>query len=56
MKTWNTPEVKELNINETANGLFNVNWEGPFDIVFGDYGDKSDNTDSTPTDNVNKLS
>lgn len=23
MKTWNTPEVAELNINETANGIFN---------------------------------
>ncbi len=50
MKTWNAPEVKELNINETADGFFDVNWEGPFDIVFGDgkvgkdEGDKSDKT------------
>lgn len=22
MKTWNKPEVAELNINETANGIF----------------------------------
>lgn len=23
MKTWNKPEVAELNINETANGIWN---------------------------------
>ena len=27
MKTWNTPEVTELNINETANGLFDSEYE-----------------------------
>lgn len=27
MKTWNTPEATELNINETANGLFNSDVE-----------------------------
>lgn len=51
MKTWNAPEVKELNINETANGILSVDWEGPFDIIFGDYGDKSNNNDSTPDTN-----
>lgn len=51
MKTWNAPEVKELNINETANGFFNVNWEGPFDVICGDYGDKSNNSDSTADTN-----
>lgn len=27
MKEWNTPEVKELNIAETANGFFNSDVE-----------------------------
>ncbi|MCI6517405.1 MAG: hypothetical protein MR442_09565 [Lachnospiraceae bacterium] len=45
MKTWNNPEIAELNINETANGFWDVNYEGPFDIVFGD---KSESKPSTP--------
>lgn len=36
MKKWNTPEVKELNIADTANGFMDVDFEGPFDILFGD--------------------
>ena len=32
MKKWNAPEVAELNINETANGLFPAMYEG----IFGD--------------------
>ena len=54
MKTWNKPEVAELNISKTANGYFDVNWEGPLDIVFGD---KSNNTNkpSTPNDNPEKM-
>lgn len=32
MKKWNTPEVAELNISETANGLFPAMYEG----VLGD--------------------
>ena len=48
MKKWNAPEMVELNIAETANGYFNVDWEGPFGIVFGegkdDEGNKSDKT------------
>lgn len=27
MKKWNTPNVEELNINETANGIFNADFE-----------------------------
>lgn len=27
MKTWNNPEVTELNINETANGIFDSDVE-----------------------------
>lgn len=30
MKKWNTPEVKELNIAETANGFFNSDIETLF--------------------------
>lgn len=32
MKKWNAAEVVELNINETANGLFPAMYEG----IFGD--------------------
>ena len=28
MKKWNAPEVAELNINETADGLFPATYEG----------------------------
>ncbi len=27
MKKWNAPEIAELNITETANGLFDSNYE-----------------------------
>jgi hypothetical protein len=27
MKTWNTPEIRELNINATANGLWPTEYE-----------------------------
>ena len=30
MKKWNAPEVAELNINETADGLFPAMYEGFF--------------------------
>lgn len=46
MKTWNTPEVKELNINETANGIFNSEFESL--IIFNDK--KSDTPDTDNTD------
>lgn len=52
MKTWNAPDVTELNISETANGYFNVSFEGPFDVVFGDRGDKSDSSDATPNEEI----
>lgn len=54
MKKWIKPEIAELNISDTANGFWDVNWEGPLNIIFGDYGDKSDNhNDSTPnTDSI----
>ena len=32
MKMWNAPEMVELNINETADGLFPAMYEG----IFGD--------------------
>ena len=55
MKKWNAPAIAELNIDATANGYFDVNFEGWFDIVFGD---KSGNESSTPNteDVVNPLS
>ncbi len=27
MKTWNSPEINELNINETSNGFFSTEYE-----------------------------
>lgn len=27
MKEWNTPSVEELNVTETANGIFNTEYE-----------------------------
>ena len=53
MKKWNTPVVAELNIDATANGCLDVNWEGPFDVVFGD---KSDQKPATPDDDTNIVS
>ena len=47
MKKWNAPEVAELNINKTADGFFDVDWEGPFNVVFKD-GDKADEESKTP--------
>lgn len=32
MKKWNTPEVAELNVTETANGIFDLDWESPLDF------------------------
>lgn len=52
MKKWNAPEVAELNINETANGLFNIEWETPFSIVGNDKRptpDPNPNPDPTPS-------
>ena len=57
MKKWNAPEMVELNINETANGLFPAMYEGIFgDCLCGNdsnHGpicghDGKDNTPSTP--------
>lgn len=47
MKQWNTPDVKELNIAETANGFININWEGPLDIVFGKEGNSTPDNGET---------
>ena len=50
MKTWNAPEVQELNINETADGYFDVDWEGPFDFLFK----KSDDSSTPDTEDASK--
>lgn len=55
MKTWNKPEVAELNISKTANGYFDVNWEGPFDILCGEKSDNNTNKPSTPNDNPEEM-
>ncbi len=46
MKKWNAPEFAELNINKTANGSWDVDWEGPLDIVFADKSN-ADSNDKT---------
>lgn len=55
MKKWNTPEIAELNINETANGLIDIDWESPFDILFSKKGESEPSTPNTE-DVVNPLS
>ena len=49
MKKWNTPDVTELNITETAGGVINFGFEGPFNIVFGDGSNKDVEKPSTPS-------
>lgn len=49
MKKWNTPDVTELNITETAGGVINFGFEGPFNIVFGDGSNKDGEKPSTPS-------
>ena len=43
MKTWNKPEVAELNISKTANGYFDVN------------SNNNTNKPSTPNDNPEEM-
>ncbi|MBP1754725.1 MAG: hypothetical protein H6Q59_1123 [Firmicutes bacterium] len=51
MKTWNTPEISELNINETANGRFD------FFVEFWVLNDDIlDSFKCTPSDPVNEHS
>lgn len=55
MKNWNAPEVKELNINETANGIFDCEWE--FWPIVNDDNKKPEQKPVTPEDKPeNKLS
>lgn len=68
MRKWNTPEVTELNINETANGLFPAAYEGIFgDCICGNdaphgpicghnCSEDGKNDSSTTDDKVNQLS
>lgn len=53
MKKWNTPNVEELKINETANGIFNTEFETA--ILFNDSFSKS-NTPDEKDDVVEQLS
>lgn len=50
MKKWNAPEVAELNITETANGIFDACFETC--ILFHQHESKKDDTTpDTPDDN-----
>lgn len=51
MKTWNAPEVQELNINETAGGFWKVGLEGPFNVIFG----KEEETTQDPDKNKDTV-
>ena len=55
MKKWNTPEIAELNIDATANGYWNIDWESPLDIFFSKKGESEPSTPTTE-DVVNPLS
>jgi len=50
MKKWNAPEVAELNIAETAGGFLKLGFEGPLDIVFGDFTNKGNDKDGNNKD------
>ena len=51
MKTWNAPEVKELNINETANGIFDSDVE-----FWWILNDSKKSSTTTPDENIDQLS
>lgn len=60
MKKWNTPEIAELNIDETANGFLPLEFEGtdtknPLYYIFNDKGN-SDSSTPEADDVVNPLS
>ncbi len=50
MKAWNKPEIAAIDINETAGGFLDVDFEGPFGIFLGD------KRDSTPDEAEQKKS
>ncbi len=53
MKTWNTPAIAELGVEETADGIINIGWEGPLNLIFGDRKSKEEKKDPvTPVDPV----
>ena len=58
MKKWNAPAIAELNIEETAGGFIDIDWESPLNILFGFGKDSGDDDSSTPEteDVVNPLS
>ena len=55
MKKWNTPEIAELNIDATANGFFDWDFESPLDIISHKKGESEPSTPNTE-DVVNPLS
>ena len=51
MKTWNAPKMVELNIAATANGWWDIDWEGCTDGWFTDGEDHSSNPDKSDKTN-----
>ena len=37
-RAWTPPQLHEYDLKETQGGLFNVQFEGPYNFVFGDCG------------------
>lgn len=57
MKSWNTPVVEEMNINETANGFFCYDKEiCIFTHEHTCNENKKDDTPVTPEDDPNEMS
>lgn len=36
-KDWQKPSISQLDITQTAGGLFDVDYEGPYNFLLGDY-------------------
>lgn len=49
MKKFENASIEELNITETANGLFNFDWESPLNILSNKKNPSPEVTPSNPT-------
>ncbi len=56
MKTWTTPAIAELGVEETANGFWKVGWEGPLNIIFGAKKSEEKQDPSTTEDPIKPTS
>ena len=56
MRVWNKPELAEVNINETANGFFDSEWEYCIWLNDSDAKKKKEETPDERKTVVNELS